>query len=110
MDLQALMKGLGQRQIDSILLEGGGTLNWTALKAGIVHKIQAYVAPKLLGGGDAKSPIEGRGFPSPGEAVTLTGGAVTPLGDDLLIEYDVTAAENGTMFFASNEQNGKSGK
>lgn len=109
-DLQALMKELGQRQIDSILLEGGGTLNWAALKAGIVHKIQAYIAPKLLGGGDAKSPIEGRGFPSPGEAVILTGGAVTPLGDDLLIEYDVTAAENGTMFFASNEQNGKSGK
>lgn len=88
-DLQALMAELGKRQIDSVLLEGGGTLNWAALKAGIVHKIQAYIAPKLLGGKEAKSPIEGEGFPSPNEAVMLSDVTVTRLGNDLLLEYDV---------------------
>ena len=71
------------------MLEGGGTLNWAVLKAGLAHKIQAYIAPKLLGGKDAKSPVEGEGFPSPDEAVMLTNSTVTPLGEDLLLEYDV---------------------
>ena len=45
-------------QIDSILLEGGGTLNWAALECGIVQQVQAYIAPKLFGGRDAKTPVE----------------------------------------------------
>lgn len=88
-DLQVLMAELGKQKIDSVLLEGGGTLNWAVLKAGLAHKIQAYIAPKLLGGKDAKSPVEGEGFPSPDEAVMLTNSTVTPLGEDLLLEYDV---------------------
>ena len=49
-DLRALMRELGKRQIDSILLEGGGTLNWSALKSGIVQKVYCFTAPKLFGG------------------------------------------------------------
>ena len=37
------MEQLGQEQIDSILLEGGGTLNWSALESGIVQQVQAYI-------------------------------------------------------------------
>mgnify|MGYP000461846246 FL=1 len=48
-DLQHPMELLGKEKIDSVLLEGGGTLNWAALEAGIVQKVQAYIAPKLLG-------------------------------------------------------------
>lgn len=92
-DLQALMAELGERQIDSVLLEGGGTLNWAALKAGIVHKILAYISPRLLGGKEAKSPIGGEGFPSPNEAIKLTDGVVTQLGEDILFEYDVFFTE-----------------
>mgnify|MGYP000455939588 CR=1 FL=1 len=54
-DLVQLMDLLGQKQIDSILLEGGGTLNWSALSCGIVQKVQAYIAPKLFGGKTSKS-------------------------------------------------------
>lgn len=43
------MELLGAAKIDSILLEGGGTLNWSALESGIVQKVQTYIAPKLLG-------------------------------------------------------------
>ena len=92
-DLQALMAELGKRQIDSVLLEGGGTLNWAALKADIVHKILAYISPRLLGGKEAKSPIGGEGFPSPNEAIKLTDGVVTQLGEDILFEYDVFFTE-----------------
>lgn len=48
------MERLGQEGLDSILLEGGGTLNWAALESGIVQKVQAYIAPKLFGGQTAK--------------------------------------------------------
>ena len=61
LDLVQLMERLGEEQIDSVLLEGGGTLNWAALKSGIVQKVQAYLAPKLLGGREAKTPVEGEG-------------------------------------------------
>ena len=47
-DLQHLMELLGKEKIDSVLLEGGGTLNWAALEAGIVQKVQAYIAPKAF--------------------------------------------------------------
>ncbi len=88
-DLAELMQRLGQEQIDSILLEGGGTLNWAALKSGIVQKLQAYLAPKLFGGQDAKTPVEGKGVPSPAEAFPLKNSTVTRLGEDFLIESEV---------------------
>ena len=55
-DLRQLMEHLGREQIDSILLEGGGTLNWAALECGIVQQVQAYMAPKLFGEGMRKPP------------------------------------------------------
>ena len=88
-DLNDLMQKLGERSIDSILLEGGGILNWSALKSGIVNKVYAYIAPKLFGGADAKTPIEGMGTDSPAHAVMLGNSKVTRLGDDFLIESDV---------------------
>ena len=88
-DLGELMQKLGEQEIDSILLEGGGTLNWTALQEGIVQKVQAYLAPKLFGGETAKTPIEGQGVPSPAEAVFLEHSTITRLGEDILIESEV---------------------
>lgn len=88
-DLRQLMDKLGQEQIDSILLEGGGTLNWAALECGIVQRIQAYIAPKLLGGKDARTPIEGTGVPRPSDAFYLKLDQVTQLGEDYLIESEV---------------------
>lgn len=88
-DLLRLMELLGQEQIDSILLEGGGTLNWAALKSGIVNRVQAYIAPKLFGGQNAKTPVEGAGVPAPADAFFLKNSTVTRLGDDFLIESEV---------------------
>lgn len=88
-ELSYLMKELGKREIDSILLEGGGTLNWSMLQEGLVHKVYTYVAPKLLGGQDAKTAVEGTGFPNPMEAVTLDYSQIRRLGEDVLIESEV---------------------
>ena len=88
-DLVQLMEQLGQMQIDSVLLEGGGTLNWAALNAGIVQQVQAYIAPKLFGGKDAKTPVEGLGVPSPAAAFHLKDSRICRLGEDFLIESEV---------------------
>ena len=88
-DLAALMELLGQKGIDSILLEGGGTLHWAALQSGIVQKVQAYIAPKLLGGQNAKTPIEGQGVPCPDDAFTVKNINLISLGKDFLLEGEV---------------------
>ena len=88
-DLKKLMEILGGQGIDSILLEGGGTLNWAALESGIVQRVQAYIAPKLFGGRDAKTPVEGQGVPAPAQAFRLKNTAVTRLGEDFLMESEV---------------------
>ena len=87
--LLQLMEQLAQVQIDSILLEGGGTLNWSALESGIVQQVQAYIAPKLFGGRDAKVPIEGAGVPLPDAAFRLKNSRLEQLGKDFLIESEV---------------------
>ena len=84
-DLSGLIRFLGSEKIDSILLEGGGELNWSALEAGIVSKIQAYIAPKLFGG-NGKTPVGGQGVPFPAEAFMLEDRSITHIGEDILIE------------------------
>lgn len=91
-DLNALMDELGHRDIDSILLEGGGTLNWAALESGIVQKVQAYISPKLLGGQTAKTPVEGQGTASPDDAFFVKDGHLIPLGEDYLLEGRVVCS------------------
>ncbi len=88
-DLQVLMKKLGEQKIDSILLEGGAELNWSALHEGIVNKVQAYISPKILGGG-GKSPIGGLGAESPDSAFQLTDCEIHYFGEDIMIESRVT--------------------
>jgi diaminohydroxyphosphoribosylaminopyrimidine deaminase/5-amino-6-(5-phosphoribosylamino)uracil reductase len=90
-DLPNLMAQLGGQGIDSILLEGGGTLNWSMLSAGLVQRVQTYIAPKLIGGAGAKSPVAGEGFDHMGKAIGLKNTTITPLGEDILIESEVDA-------------------
>lgn len=93
-DLDALMDRLGNAGIDSVLLEGGGTLNWAALESGIVQRVQAYVAPKLFGG-DAKSPVEGQGVALPDQAVALKNTRILRVGEDILLESEVDGSVYG---------------
>ncbi|MCI8292327.1 MAG: bifunctional diaminohydroxyphosphoribosylaminopyrimidine deaminase/5-amino-6-(5-phosphoribosylamino)uracil reductase RibD [Hespellia sp.] len=87
-DLRALMQFLGESGVDSILLEGGGTLNDSALRAGIVQKVMAFVAPKIFGGDMAKTPVAGVGVEEPADAVMLRLNHIQQFGNDLLLEYE----------------------
>ncbi len=88
-DLKKLMEYLGEQEIDSVLLEGGGALNESALKSGIVRHVSAFVAPKIFGGEEAKSPVRGLGVEVPDEAVKLKLQEVRKFDEDLLLEYEV---------------------
>lgn len=88
-DLNVLMQWLGEEKIDSVLIEGGGTVNEAALKAHIVHHVYAYIAPKIFGGEDAKTPVEGSGIRLPQECANLRLAKITVLLNDMLLEYDV---------------------
>ena len=81
-DLKKLMQVLGEMEVDSLLLEGGGTLNESALRAGIVNEIQVHVAPKIFGG-RAKSPVEGQGVNLPEEAYRFQIVGMDPVGEDI---------------------------
>lgn len=93
-DLNILMQILGNKGIDSILLEGGGTLNYEALSKGIVNYIYTYIAPKILGGKNAITAVEGIGAESPEEAFWLKNRIITVLGEDILIEHEVLKGVN----------------
>ena len=88
-DIRTLMTELGRRQIDSILLEGGASLNWSVLEAGMVNKVYAYIASKIFGGENARSPVAGAGFPEPDKAFMLKNTEVTRLGGDILLEASI---------------------
>ena len=84
-DLRRLMRELAAREITSIMVEGGGTLNFSLLKAGLVDKINAFIAPKVLGGRDALTGVEGEGFSTLQDAVELSDVSTEMLGGDILI-------------------------
>lgn len=86
-DLAALMKVLGEHQIDSILLEGGGTLNDSMMRMNLVHEIRLFLAPKIFGGRDAKTPVEGIGITEVPEAREFTVHDIEQIGDDIYIRY-----------------------
>lgn len=93
-DLAFLMKELGERKIDSILLEGGSELNYSALEEGIVDKVNAFIAPKIIGGNSAKTPVGGEGKAYISEATPLKDIDFHRFGDDIMIEGYVRKGDN----------------
>jgi 2,5-diamino-6-(ribosylamino)-4(3H)-pyrimidinone 5'-phosphate reductase len=61
-DIKKLMPILLNMGIKSILLEGGGTLNWSFIKLDYIDEIRLSVAPWIIGGKEAISLVEGEGF------------------------------------------------
>ncbi len=90
LDLKELMIKLGEKGIDGILLEGGGTLNYSALASGIVNELDVYIAPKIFGGATALSPVEGMGVESPDDAKKFVLKRTEQLGEDILLIYKIS--------------------
>jgi diaminohydroxyphosphoribosylaminopyrimidine deaminase/5-amino-6-(5-phosphoribosylamino)uracil reductase len=85
-DLDFLMRELGRRKIDSVLLEGGGRVNFAALKSGAVDKVNVFIAPKLIGGENARTPVEGEGIEYMKDAIMLRKTEFHKFGDDIMVE------------------------
>jgi diaminohydroxyphosphoribosylaminopyrimidine deaminase/5-amino-6-(5-phosphoribosylamino)uracil reductase len=88
-DLAALWTELGARGCLTALIEGGGTLLGAALAADLVQRVVAFLAPLLIGGSAAPGAVGDPGSAQLAEAPRLRWIAITPLGEDLMLEGDV---------------------
>jgi diaminohydroxyphosphoribosylaminopyrimidine deaminase/5-amino-6-(5-phosphoribosylamino)uracil reductase len=84
-DLSALLRLLGQREITSVFVEGGGTLLGSLFDAKLVDKVVAFVAPVIIGGVEAPSPVAGVGVERMAGALRLCSVEVRRFGDDLAV-------------------------
>ena len=82
--IEALLDQLGRRGILSLLVEGGGQTHAAFLAAGLVNKVYAYIAPKMIGGTEAPGPVGGVGIEHLNDALRLRDTEVVTLGDDTL--------------------------
>lgn len=83
--LKELLQRAGAEKIDSILLESGGTLSEALLRDGLVDEVLAFVAPKIVGGKQTKTPVEGEGIAMMADAIELTDVVMNTIGNDVLI-------------------------
>jgi diaminohydroxyphosphoribosylaminopyrimidine deaminase/5-amino-6-(5-phosphoribosylamino)uracil reductase len=83
--LDSLLTELGKRDVQRLLLEGGPTLNWEAVRSGLVDEIVFYVAPVLVGGEDAPSILMGDGIPTIADGVPLDIREVSRIGSDVKV-------------------------
>lgn len=91
---RAVLHCLGERGINDLLIEGGGTVLGSFFDAGLVDRACIYLAPSIVGGDSAPSPVGGEGVATMPQAWKVVGRKVTQLGDDLLIEGRVVAGES----------------
>jgi diaminohydroxyphosphoribosylaminopyrimidine deaminase/5-amino-6-(5-phosphoribosylamino)uracil reductase len=84
-DLSEAMKKLGELEIGSILLEGGGQLNGAMLEAGLIDKIILYYAAKIIGGVEAPGTFTFSGFEKMADAIELEQVNVEMAGDDICV-------------------------
>ena len=87
--LGRLMEVLGKRDVQSVLIEGGPTLAWSAIAEGIVDRLVLYLAPKLIGGTAAPGVLGGAGIDRVSDAIALTIDRVSMVGDDVKVEAGV---------------------
>lgn len=84
-DLEFLFQSLGRMGIAAVLLEGGSTLAFSALKYGLVDKVAAFIAPKILGGAKAPTAVGGEGIAAMEDALCLREMNVKRVGEDLMV-------------------------
>ena len=92
-DINDLMTKLGSKGIDSLLLEGGGTLNAAFLEAGCVDEVWAFIAPKIIGGEMAKTPVSGKGIAKMSDAIQLQNIDIQNVNGDILIKGKICSRE-----------------
>ncbi|MBI3040303.1 MAG: bifunctional diaminohydroxyphosphoribosylaminopyrimidine deaminase/5-amino-6-(5-phosphoribosylamino)uracil reductase RibD, partial [Chloroflexi bacterium] len=84
-DLESLLKALAEREITSVLMEGGGILLGSLFDCRLVDKVIAFIAPIIIGGEEAKTPVAGQGIDKVIDAIKLERIKVEKFGEDLMI-------------------------
>jgi diaminohydroxyphosphoribosylaminopyrimidine deaminase/5-amino-6-(5-phosphoribosylamino)uracil reductase len=84
-DLQWLLKKLGQEEVTSLLVEGGGETNASFLSAGLAGRVFFFYAPRVIGGRSAPKAVAGDGVGKLSQAAVLRGARWRRVGDDLLL-------------------------
>jgi diaminohydroxyphosphoribosylaminopyrimidine deaminase/5-amino-6-(5-phosphoribosylamino)uracil reductase len=84
-DLQKLFKVLGQREITSVLVEGGEILLGSLFDCGLVDKVVAFIAPVIIGGKEAKTAVGGKGVDKVVDSLKLEHVSIGSLGEDVIV-------------------------
>ena len=84
-EMSRVLAELGQRGVVSLLVEGGGITLGTLFDTGLVDKVYVFIAPVIIGGSQAASPIEGQGTARMSEAWQVAGSEIRQIGPDWLI-------------------------
>lgn len=85
-ELEPLLRRLAERGIQSIFVEGGRQIHTTLLAHGLVDKVVAFVAPKILGGTELRSPVEGLGIMTMEQSLQLFRPTWTAFEGDMCVE------------------------
>jgi diaminohydroxyphosphoribosylaminopyrimidine deaminase / 5-amino-6-(5-phosphoribosylamino)uracil reductase len=87
--LRALVQTLGKRDVQGVLVEGGPTIAWSALRDGVVDELVVYLAPLLVGGHAAPGWLGGAGHAPIARSARVELRSVERFGDDLKVVSDV---------------------
>lgn len=91
-DLEKLLKVLGEQEIISVLVEGGGILLGSLFDGGLVDKVIAFIAPIIIGGKRAKTAVGGEGVDKVADSLKLERVSVERLGKDVMVSGYVSAS------------------
>ncbi|MBN2208311.1 MAG: bifunctional diaminohydroxyphosphoribosylaminopyrimidine deaminase/5-amino-6-(5-phosphoribosylamino)uracil reductase RibD [Candidatus Coatesbacteria bacterium] len=92
-NIEALLRALAQRELSSVLVEGGAEVAWEFVSQGLFDKLVLFVAPKILGGRESIPSVSGLGFAAIADAIELSIRQIRRLGSDLVIVAYPTARE-----------------
>ena len=83
--LRQFLEELGRRRLTNVLIEGGGQLTGSLLTVGLIDEVHVFIAPKVVGGAEAPSPMAGHGIDQMSDALELDEPEVQQLGGDIYV-------------------------
>ncbi|MFH1784120.1 MAG: bifunctional diaminohydroxyphosphoribosylaminopyrimidine deaminase/5-amino-6-(5-phosphoribosylamino)uracil reductase RibD [bacterium] len=86
LNMKELFRRLAKVGISSVLVEGGGNINASVIEAGLADKVMFFIAPKIIGGANALTPVEGTGIEKLSRAISVKRLSLRKFGEDVLFE------------------------
>ena len=86
-NIKSLLKSLSKKKIKTLLVEGGGTINWEFIKLGLVDELIVTITPYLIGGQNAITLVEGEGFSHIHKSTKLKLKKISQIGNEIVLHY-----------------------